>query len=123
IHYNNTQLPSYIQLHHPIPTLFPYTTLFRSMFITLGSSLIAVSVGLSLICLGFFVTHSIASTTVSQTATHHKGSASSLYLVAYYLGVSMGTTLLAPLWENFNWTGIILLTVRLTTIYMIIFDL
>src|SRR5699024_5938771 len=80
-------------------------------------------VGLSLICLGFFVTHSIASTTVSQTATHHKGSASSLYLVAYYLGVSMGTTLLAPLWENFNWTGIILLTGSLPAIYVIIVKL
>jgi len=100
--------------------VFGVIVLSAGMFITLGSSLIAVSAGLSLICLGFFVTHSIASTTVSQTATHHKGSASSLYLVAYYLGVSMGTTLLAPLWEHFNWTGIILLTGSLPVIYVAI---
>ena len=92
--------------------------LSAGMFITLSSSLIAISIGLSLICLGFFVSHSIATTTVSQEATHHKGSASSLYLVAYYLGVSMGTTLLTPLWENFAWRGIILFTACLPIIYV-----
>lgn len=100
--------------------VFGVIVLAVGMFITLGSSLIAISAGLSLICLGFFVTHSIASTTVSQTATHHKGTATSLYLVAYYLGVSIGTTLLAPLWENFNWTGIILFTGSLPVIYVTI---
>lgn len=92
--------------------------LSTGMFITLGSSIVAISVGLSIICLGFFVSHSIATTTVSQEATHHKGSASSLYLVAYYLGVSMGTTLLTPLWEHFSWNGIILCTAFLPIIYV-----
>lgn len=90
------------------------------MFVTLGSSLITISLGLSLICLGFFISHAIATTTVSQAATHHKGSATSLYLVAYYLGVSMGTTLLSPLWEYFNWTGIILFGGTLPLLYVII---
>src|SRR5690606_36265005 len=71
--------------------------LSAGMFITLGSSLPVIIIGLSVICLGFFVSHSIATATVSQEATHHKGSASSLYLVAYYIGVAMGTTLLTPL--------------------------
>src|SRR5690625_3396583 len=35
------------------------------MFIVLGSSIIAISIGLSVICLGFFVSHSITTTTVS----------------------------------------------------------
>lgn len=100
--------------------IFGVIVLAAGMFVTLGSSLIAISIGLSLICLGFFVSHSIATTTVSQAATHHKGSATSLYLVAYYLGVSMGTTLLTPLWEKFNWTGIILFAGSLPIIYVAI---
>lgn len=88
------------------------------MFIALGSSLLVIIIGLSVICLGFFVSHSIATATVSQEATHHKGSASSLYLVAYYIGVAMGTTLLTPLWERFNWYGIILFTALLPLIYV-----
>lgn len=90
------------------------------MFITLGSSLTSIIIGLSIICLGFFISHSIATTTVSQEAKQFKGSASSLYLVAYYLGVSMGTTLLAPLWEKFNWSGIIVFTGLLPMIYVVI---
>src|SRR5699024_8673921 len=54
------------------------------MFITLATPLIMIAIGLSMICLGFFVSHAITTATVSQTATHHKGSASSLYLVSYY---------------------------------------
>lgn len=92
--------------------------LSTGMFITLGSSILAISIGLSVICLGFFVSHSIASTTVTQTATHHKGSASSLYLVAYYIGVSLGTTVLTPLWEAYHWTGIILFTALLPIVYV-----
>lgn len=93
------------------------------MFITLGSSILAISIGLSIICLGFFVSHSIASTTVTQEATHHKGSASSLYLVAYYVGVSIGTTLLTPLWEAFQWQGIIIFTASIPVLYVVVVKL
>lgn len=90
------------------------------LLLTLGTPILIVSIGLSLTCLGFFVTHSITMTTVSQTATHHRGSASSLYLIGYYAGVSAGTTLLTPLWESFNWIGIILFTAIVPIIYLAI---
>lgn len=90
------------------------------MFITLGSSLYAITLGLSIVCLGFFISHSIAATTVSQEAEAYKGSASSLYLVAYYIGVSAGTTLIAPIWEKFAWQGIVLFAALLPSIYVII---
>src|SRR5699024_11903091 len=77
----------------------------------------AISIGLAIICFGFFTTHSIAATTVAQLATHHKGSASSMYLVSYYIGVSAGTTFLSPVWEAFVWKGIIAITASLPSIY------
>lgn len=94
--------------------------LSAGMFIVLGTSLLAISLGLGIICLGFFVSHSLTTATVSQVATHHKGSASSLYLVAYYIGVSAGTTLLAPLWEIFAWQGIVLFAAILPVVYVVI---
>lgn len=94
--------------------------LTAGMLITLFHSFILITIGLCVICLGFFISHSLATASVSQEATHHKGSASSLYLVAYYIGVSMGTTLLAPLWEKFGWNGIILVTGLLPLIYVMI---
>lgn len=94
--------------------------LTAGMLMTLFHSLLIIAIGLCVICLGFFISHSLATASVSQEATHHKGSASSLYLVAYYIGVSMGTTLLAPLWEKFGWNGIILVTGLLPLIYIFI---
>jgi len=38
--------------------------------------------------------------------------------VAYYLGVSLGTTSLAPLWESYQWMGVILFTAILPAIYV-----
>src|SRR5699024_11133814 len=87
------------------------------LVIVLFPSLWTISIGLAVICLGFFVTHSIAATTVTKTATHHKGSASSLYLVAYYIGVSAGTTLLSPVWDTYAWTGVITVAAILPILY------
>src|SRR5699024_5065796 len=89
------------------------------MVIVFFPSLWAISIGLAVICFGFFTTHSIAATTVAQSAAHHKGSASSLYLVSYYIGVSAGTTFLSPIWEAFAWQGIVAVTASLPILYYV----
>lgn len=92
--------------------------LSAGMLITLGTSLVVISVGLAFVCLGFFVSHAITTATVSQTAVHHKGSASSLYLVSYYIGVAAGSSLLTPIWDAFAWTGIIVFCAGLPLVYL-----
>lgn len=77
------------------------------ILLTLGNSIYFVIIGLCLACLGFFTAHSLTATTVNLIATHHKGSASSMYLAAYYVGVSMGSTVFAPVWERMGWFGVI----------------
>ncbi len=58
--------------------------------LTLASSLACVIVvGIVLVTIGFFVTHSVASGWVGQLAGSAKGHAASLYLLAYYLGSSV----------------------------------
>lgn len=103
--------------------VFGICLLSLGMVTVLIQKIVFIIIGLSLICLGFFVTHSIAATTVSQTATHHKGTASSLYLVAYYIGVSIGTTAFAPVWDHFAWLGIIIITAILPIGYFLIVQL
>ena len=75
--------------------------------ITFYQTVYAVAIGLCLICLGFFTAHSLTATSVTMTATHHKGSASSLYLASYYIGVTLGSTMFAPVWEKTEWIGLI----------------
>src|SRR5699024_11766217 len=78
------------------------------IFLTLFSSLTMIVIGLCVVCLGFFTAHSLTATSVSETATHHKGSASSLYLVSYYIGVSLVSSLMAIVWEGVGWKGVII---------------
>ncbi|KOY81398.1 MFS transporter [Lysinibacillus macroides] len=85
---------------------------------TVSTSLALIVVGLCIACLGFFTTHSLTSATVSRTASHQKGLASSLYLVSYYIGVAAGSTLLSPIWLHFKWHGIVIITVLLPIIYL-----
>ncbi|WP_226584729.1 MFS transporter [Halobacillus litoralis] len=74
--------------------------------------------GLSLICMGFFVAHSMAAALVSKKAAHHRSGASGFYLISYYLGVALGSTAVGILWENFQWIGVLSVTALLTVLFM-----
>ncbi|WP_082411905.1 MFS transporter [Thalassobacillus devorans] len=74
---------------------------------------VLIYLGVGLMCLGFFVVHSMVAASVNQTATHHKGGASSIYLVSYYIGVATGGTLTGFLWGAIGWLGVIALAVLL----------
>lgn len=90
---------------------------------TMSSSVWIIVVGLCVACLGFFTSHSLAASSVSREANHHKGSASSLYLVSYYIGVGAGSTLLGPIWEQLGWRGLVILTTLAPTLYILLVTL
>lgn len=87
---------------------------------TMSNSVWIIVVGLCAVCLGFFTAHSLAASSVSREASHHKGSASSLYLVSYYIGVGVGSTLLGPIWEKLEWSSFVLFTAILPIIYVLL---
>ncbi|WP_194841240.1 MFS transporter [Salinibacillus xinjiangensis] len=89
--------------------------------VTLGNHLFYVISGLSLICLGFFIMHSLTSTWVGNTATHHKSGATSLYLFSYYMGVTLGGTTLGVIWSNYGWLGVVVICAILPLISGMIF--
>ncbi|MEF3329155.1 MFS transporter [Oceanobacillus oncorhynchi] len=76
--------------------------------------------GLCVICLGFFTAHSLTATFVTEQAAHHKGSASSLYLVSYYIGVAFGSTAVGPVWNQAGWHAIVWLAGILPVAYLVI---
>lgn len=93
--------------------------LVSGIALTLSHSLFIIIVGLCLACLGFFTAHALTSATVSRSATHQKGSASSLYLVSYYIGVTCGSSLLSPIWGFYQWQGIVIMTIILPILYIL----
>jgi YNFM family putative membrane transporter len=82
--------------------------LMLGSLVTLGGSLFAIIVGLLINSFGFFLGHSTASSFVSRNAKHAKASASSLYLLFYYLGASVGGFYLDPFWQAGGWNGVII---------------
>lgn len=64
--------------------------------------------GLGLFTFGFFGGHSSASTLVSLRAGAERGLASTLYLLVYYLGSSIGGSAIGLLWQALLWPGVVL---------------
>ncbi len=72
----------------------------------LCGSLGAILSGLLISSFGFFLAHACASAWVGQHVEHNRALASSLYLVGYYLGASLGGLYLHPFWEQGGLGGI-----------------
>ncbi|MBT2690565.1 MFS transporter [Bacillus sp. ISL-47] len=101
-------------------TLVSFGTLIliSGSLLTNVHSLSLVVVGLCLTCFGFFIAHSLMAAIVNERATHHKGGASSLYLVSYYLGVATGGSLTGLIWQNIGWTGVTAVSLGLIPIVL-----
>ncbi|WP_175106467.1 MFS transporter [Pararobbsia alpina] len=77
------------------------------LVLTLSHSLIAVITGIVVMTIGFFTAHSVASGWVGRMAQGAKGHASSLYLLAYYLGSSILGSAGGWFWQKHGWTSVI----------------
>lgn len=74
--------------------------------LTLLPGLGAITLGIVVLTIGFFFSHSIASGWVGRAATQARGHASSLYLLAYYLGASVAGWLGGWFWDGAAWPGV-----------------
>ncbi|MGB0466416.1 MAG: MFS transporter [Pontibacterium sp.] len=81
--------------------------LMGGSLITLLSHIEWIIIGFLVNSFGFFLAHSSASSWVSRTAIQARASASSLYLVFYYLGASTGGFYLDPFWQYAGWSGVV----------------
>lgn len=82
--------------------------LMLGSLLTLMGQLPMIISGFLINSFGFFLTHSTLSSWVSQHALKARASASSLYLVFYYLGASLGGFYLEPFWQWARWPGVVL---------------
>lgn len=64
-------------------------------------------IGLACSVYAFFSGHSLASSQVSKSATANKAQASSLYLLFYYVGSSVGGIIAGTTWQLFGWKGVV----------------
>ncbi|WP_348760244.1 MFS transporter [uncultured Salinisphaera sp.] len=79
------------------------------LVITLAPNLVCLGLGILLATGGFFITHSVASSSVGQLAGVHRAHASSLYLLFYYVGASLTPLAGGLLWHAYGWSAVALL--------------
>jgi YNFM family putative membrane transporter len=75
--------------------------------LTLARPLALVIVGLVVLVLGMFTAQAVVPAFVNRTAREAKGSASGLYLSAYYLGGTLGSVLPGVAWQAVGWPGVV----------------
>jgi MFS transporter, YNFM family, putative membrane transport protein len=71
----------------------------------LASHLSAVVIGLALVGVGTFFAQAAATGFVGRAATTDRGSASGLYLAAYFAGGLAGAAVLGQLYDRFGWAA------------------
>jgi len=75
--------------------------------LTMAAPLPVIISGIILLTIGFFMTHSVASAWVGRMGSAARGHASSLYLLAYYLGSSVLGSVSGWFWEHGGWMAIV----------------
>ncbi|HEY3162618.1 MAG TPA: MFS transporter, partial [Vicinamibacterales bacterium] len=73
---------------------------------TLMRPLPMVIIGIALVTIGFFASHSVASSWVGLRAHRGKAQASALYLFFYYMGASTAGTIGGLFWTAYAWNGV-----------------
>ncbi len=81
--------------------------------LTLAHQLPVIIAGIAVLTIGFFMAHSAASSWVGQLARSAKGHASSLYLLAYYLGSSVVGSAGGWFYARWGWNALAMFTLLL----------
>ncbi|MCB1973612.1 MAG: MFS transporter [Burkholderiaceae bacterium] len=83
------------------------------VLLTLVAPLAGVIAGIAVLTFGFFVAHAVASGWVGRLALQSRGHASSLYLLAYYLGSSLLGSAGGWFWEHGRWPALVVFSLAL----------
>ena len=83
------------------------------VLLTLARPLVVVIAGIAVLTFGFFVAHAVASGWVGRLARGSKGHASSLYLLAYYVGSSVLGSAGGWFWEHGRWPALVVFSLVL----------
>lgn len=97
-----------------------FLTMAAGVALTLSNSLLVIMAGVVLVTTGFFVGHSVASSSIGPLAGTSKGHAASLYLLFYYMGSSIVGSVGGWFWQHGGWNGVAGLTGTLALIGLII---
>ena len=98
------------------PLLAGLLLMVSGVLMTLGDNLVLTIAGISLVTVGFFIAHAVASAWVGRLAGDAKSHAASLYLLFYYLGSSVTGVAAGWAWQAGGWGAVVATTAALGAI-------
>jgi YNFM family putative membrane transporter len=108
------------RFRRPILLRVGLITMMLGVGATLLRPLTFVILGIGLVTIGFFASHSVASSWVGLRARRGKAQASALYLFFYYMGASTAGTVGGFFWTAYAWNGVAaFLVVLLVTAWLV----
>ncbi|ARO15241.1 MFS family transporter [Ketogulonicigenium robustum] len=86
-----------------------FAMILVGVLVTLASPIWAIITGIAIITTGFFIGHSVASSSVGAAADGAKGHAAALYLLLYYAGSSITGSIGGWFWQHGGWPAVVAL--------------
>lgn len=90
--------------------------LIISLLVALIPSVLSTAVALLGVCAGFFALHSAAVAALNHKLSAGQGRANALYVMWYYIGAGLGVSWSAAVYQHFNWTSLIGVTLAIALI-------
>jgi len=86
------------------------------VLITLPDRLVTVALGMAVCTAGFFAAHTVAGGWLGSSVGANPAAATSLYLLAYYLGGALGGGLIGLAFGRYGWPGVVCCVAGLTVL-------
>lgn len=81
--------------------------IIAGMLLTMAKPLVAVVTGMAIITFGFFGAHAVASAWVGRLGAASKGHATAIYMLSFYLGITIHGVLAGWFWQYLHWEGVV----------------
>ncbi len=90
------------------------------VFLFSGNSIIGLIIGVILVDLGLQALHITNQNIIFSKNPEARNRVNTIYMVGFFIGGALGTTLGAYAWGNFGWTGVSILGISLSVIIAVV---
>ncbi len=90
------------------------------IFLFSGHSIIGLAIGVILVDLGLQALHITNQNMIFSKNPEARNRVNTIYMVSFFIGGAIGTTLGAYAWERFDWTGVSALGLLLSIVIMLV---
>ncbi|MES2427775.1 MAG: MFS transporter [Bacteroidota bacterium] len=89
------------------------------VFMFSGHSMVGLIIGVILMDMGVQATHISNQAIIFSIKAEARNRINTIYMVTYFVGGALGTFIATQLWHNYQWTGVCVLSIAISTIALV----